>query len=187
VNTRNGSRKGVVVFDLETQKLADEVGGWKNIRKMKLSLGVAHTEEDGFITFTEDNVSELIELLLNADLIVGFNQMRFDHEVLSAYTDENLRALPNLDILVDVQSELGHRLSLDQLAATTLGEKKSGSGLQAAEWFREGKMELLEQYCKDDVRITRDLYRYGLEKGHLLYKPRGRKVAKVPVDWTSFP
>ena len=187
VNTRNGSRKGVVVFDLETQKLADEVGGWKNIRKMKLSLGVAHTEEDGFVTFTEDNVSELIELLLNADLIVGFNQMRFDHEVLSAYTDENLRALPNLDILVDVQSELGHRLSLDQLAATTLGEKKSGSGLQAAEWFREGKMELLEQYCKDDVRITRDLYRYGLEKGHLLYKPRGRKVAKVPVDWTSFP
>jgi DEAD/DEAH box helicase domain-containing protein len=100
---------------------------------------------------------------------------------------KNLRALPNLDILVDVQSELGHRLSLDQLAATTLGEKKSGSGLQAAEWFREGKMELLEQYCKDDVRITRDLYRYGLEKGHLLYKPRGRKVAKVQVDWTSFP
>jgi DEAD/DEAH box helicase domain-containing protein len=176
-------RKGVVVFDLETQKLADEVGGWKNIRKMRLSLGVVHSEEDGFLTFTEENVSELIHILKISDLVVGFNQMRFDYEVLAAYTDEDLRALPNLDILVAIQARLGHRLSLDQVAAATLGEQKSGSGLQAAAWFREGKLDLLEQYCKDDVRITRDLYLYGMEKGHLLYRPKGRGIAKIPVDW----
>ncbi|MDQ7785191.1 MAG: DUF1998 domain-containing protein [Desulfomonilaceae bacterium] len=175
--------KGVVVFDLETQKLADEVGGWKHIRKMRLSLGVVHSEADGYLTFTEESVSDLIQLLKQSELIVGFNQMRFDYEVLAAYTDEDLRALPNLDILLAVQARLGHRLSLDQLAAVTLGEKKSGSGLQAAAWFRQGRMDLLEQYCKDDVRITRDLYLYGLEKGHLLYRPKGRGVARIPVDW----
>ncbi len=173
----------VVFFDLETQKLADEVGGWRNISKMRLSLGVVYSEEEGYLTFTEDNVSDLIHMLKGSDLVVGFNQMRFDYEVLSAYTDEDLRSAPNLDILLVVQAKLGHRLSLDHLAAATLGEKKSGSGLQAAAWFREGKMDLLEQYCRDDVRITRDLYRYGLEKGHLLYTPRGRGIAKIPVDW----
>src|SRR5208283_5232473 len=158
------SPKRVVVFDVETQKLAHEVGGWKNISKMRLSLAVAHTEEDGFLTFTEANVSELIELLKGADLVVGFNHVRFDYEVLSAYSPERLRALPNLDILLHVQAALGFRLKLDHLAEYTLGRKKSGHGLDAARWFREGKMDLIERYCRDDVAITRDLYRIGLEK-----------------------
>jgi len=177
-------QRRIVIFDLETQKLAEEVGGWNNISKMKLSLGVAHTEEQGFLTFTEENVSDLIRLLKSADLIVGFNQMRFDFEVLAAYTSENLRRLPNLDILVEVQAVLGHRLTLDHLAEFTLGKKKSASGVAATQWFREGKMDLLEQYCRDDVAITRDLYRFGREKGFLLYQKRGRtNSARIEVKW----
>ena len=80
--------KKVVFFDLETQKLAQEVGGWRNVCRMQLSIGVAHTEDRGFTTFTEETVSDLINLLKNADLVVGFNHMRFDYEVLRAYTDE---------------------------------------------------------------------------------------------------
>jgi hypothetical protein len=175
--------KKVVVFDVETQKLAQEVGGWKYISKMRLSLAVAHTEEDGFLTFTEANVSELIELLKGADLVVGFNHVRFDYEVLSAYSPERLSALPNLDILLHVQAALGFRLKLDHLAEFTLGRKKSGHGLDAARWFREGKMDLIERYCRDDVAITRDLYRFGLEKGFLLYRREGQGVSKIPVDW----
>ena len=177
--------KRVVVFDVETQKLAQEVGGWKNISKMRLSLAVAHTEEDGFLTFTEANVSELIELLKGADLVVGFNHVRFDYEVLSAYSPERLKALPNLDILLHVQAALGFRLKLDHLAEFTLGRKKSGHGLDAARWFREGKMDLIERYCRDDVAITRDLYRFGLEKGFLLYRREGQGVSKIPVDWST--
>jgi DEAD/DEAH box helicase domain-containing protein len=175
--------KKVVVFDVETQKLAHEVGGWKNISRMRLSLAVAHTDEDGFLTFTEDNVSGLIELLKAADLVVGFNHVRFDYEVLSAYTPERLQTLPNLDILLHVQAALGFRLKLDHLAEFTLGRKKSGHGLDAARWFREGRMDLIEKYCRDDVAITRDLYRFGLEKGFLLYRREGGGVSKIPVDW----
>jgi len=177
-------QKRIVIFDLETQKLAEEVGGWHNISKMRLSLGVAHTEQEGFMTFTEGNVADLIRLLKSADLIVGFNQMRFDFEVLSAYTSENLRRLPNLDILVDIQTVLGHRLTLDHLAEFTLGRRKSASGVIAAQWFREGKMDLLEQYCREDVAITRELYHFGREKGFLLYQRRGGKTsAKIAVKW----
>ncbi len=181
----NDSPRRIVVFDLETQKLADEVGGWGNIAGMKVSLAVTYTEEHGFLTFTEDKVPELIDLLKSADLVVGFNQLRFDYEVLSAYSPENLRALPNLDILVDVAKVLGFRLALDHLAESTLGRKKSGMGLEAVRWFREGRMDLLEKYCRDDVRITRDLYRFGLENGFLLYRRRDGQVARIPVDWVD--
>jgi DEAD/DEAH box helicase domain-containing protein len=173
------------VFDLETQKVAEEVGGWGNIARMKVSLAVAYTEEDGFRTFTEAKVPELIDLLKSADLVVGFNQLRFDYEVLSAYTREDLRALPNLDILADIAEVLGFRLALDHLAQSTLGRKKTGMGLEAVLWFREGRMDLLEQYCCEDVRITRDLYQFGLENGFLLYRRKGGQVARIPVEWAD--
>jgi DEAD/DEAH box helicase domain-containing protein len=178
---------GVVVFDLETQKLADEVGGWRNIAKMRVSLAVVHCEHGGFLTFREDDVPKLVEVLKAAELVVGFNQMRFDYEVLTAYTKEDLRGLPNLDILQHVESALGFRLPLNHLAEITLGRKKSGHGTDAAAWFREGRMDLIEKYCRDDVALTRDLYLFGLENGFLKYKRKDRRVAQVIVDWASGP
>ena len=35
--------KNIVYFDLETQKSADEVGGWGNISKMGMSVGVTYS------------------------------------------------------------------------------------------------------------------------------------------------
>jgi DEAD/DEAH box helicase domain-containing protein len=182
-SVRPAAVRDIVVFDLETQKLADEVGGWRNISKMRVSLGVAYTEADGFLTFTEERVPELVALLRKAELVVGFNQLGFDYEVLRPYTSEDLRSLPNLDILAEVQAALGYRLSLNHLAEFTLGTQKSGSGLEAAQWFREGKWDLLEHYCRDDVRITRDLYLFGLENGYLLYKKKNGDVTRVRVKW----
>jgi DEAD/DEAH box helicase domain-containing protein len=179
------SKKRIVVFDLETQKLAQEVGGWRNVSKMGLSLAVTHTDAEGFQTFTEDTVSQLIDLLKGADLVVGFNQMRFDYEVLVAYTSENLRALPNLDILAHIESSLGFRLSLNHVALFTLGQQKSGEGTDAVKWFREKKMDLLERYCRDDVALTRDLYTFGLEKGFLRYKRKSGKLGKIQVAWAE--
>ncbi|MCA1961040.1 MAG: DEAD/DEAH box helicase [Desulfomonile sp.] len=173
----------IAVFDLETRKLADEVGGWKNISKMGLALGVVYCEPDGYRTFTEETVQELIALLKSADLVVGFNQMRFDYEVLRAYSKENLRARPNVDILVDVSKVLGFRLTLEHLAHHTLGKGKSGHGLEAVKWFREGRMDLLEQYCRDDVAITWELYNFGKKNGHLVFKTKRGALGRVPVDW----
>jgi DEAD/DEAH box helicase domain-containing protein len=175
----------VVVFDLETQRLAQDVGGWSHIRDMGISIAVTHCEGEGFRTFFEDDVDDLVRLLVSADLVVGYNQLRFDYEVLTAYTDEDLRKLPNLDMLKYVEAVLGYRLKLDQLAAGTLGRSKTGNGLIAPEWFREGKFDLLEQYCREDVNITRDLFRFGNEHGYLLFQGRGRGLKKVEVRWAE--
>jgi len=103
---------------------------------------------------------------------------------LGAYDTKNLAQIPTFDILDDIKKRLGFRLSLDHLAEETLGRKKTGHGLQAIEWFRNGEIEKLHSYCKEDVAITRDLFEYGINNGFLIYrqKTHGRRV-RLPVDW----
>ncbi|MFN2289772.1 MAG: helicase, partial [Anaerolineae bacterium] len=69
----------IVYFDLETQRTFDEVGGRHNIRKLGLSVAVTYSTAAGaFHHYTEDLVDELIAELRAADLVVGFNVLRFD-------------------------------------------------------------------------------------------------------------
>lgn len=49
--------KNIVYFDLETQKAADEVGGWGNIRAMRMSVGVTYSTARVVTTFTARNKS----------------------------------------------------------------------------------------------------------------------------------
>jgi DEAD/DEAH box helicase domain-containing protein len=122
--------------------------------------------------------------LKNADLIVGFNIIKFDYGVLSAYTGIDLRELPTFDILEDIYKRLGFRIGLDHLARETIDQAKSGDGLQAVEWFRQGEMEKLTDYCRQDVIATRDLFMYGLEKGSLIYRTKkDNKRVRLLVDW----
>lgn len=174
--------RNLVFFDLETQKSAVEVGGWANISKLGLSLAVTYSENDGYRTFMENEVDKLVRHLTSADAVVGFNHVEFDYEVLAAYTSENLRALENIDMLLHIHEKTGFRVSLDHLAKVSLGRKKSSDGLQAIEWYKQGKMQLIEEYCREDVAITRALYYRGRDKGHVSMMNRGKRV-NVEVDW----
>ncbi|MBW1852612.1 MAG: DUF1998 domain-containing protein, partial [Deltaproteobacteria bacterium] len=176
----------VLVFDLETQKLAQDVGGWHNTHLMRVSVGVVFDSlEKRFTAYGEDKIDTLLAHLEQADLIVGFNIKRFDYRVLGAYTTKDLNALPTFDILEDVHKRLGFRLSLDHLAGETLKSGKTADGLQAVEWFRNGEMEKLTEYCRQDVMVTRDLFEYGLKNGQLIYREKqsGRRL-RLLVDWT---
>ena len=174
----------VVVFDLETQLSADEVGGWNKTSLMRVSCGVAwDSREDRFIPFFEDQIDELIGLLRRADLVVGFNVIGFDYSVLRGYTRFDFRQLNTLDILREVHASLGYRVSLDSLAAATFDAGKTGDGLQALHWWKQGRLDLIEEYCRQDVRLTRDLFRHGLGKGFLLFDRRNQGRMRVPVSW----
>jgi DEAD/DEAH box helicase domain-containing protein len=175
----------VMFFDLETQKLAQEVGGWQNIHLMRVSVAVLYDSlENRFLVYDEDQVEALLEHLEKADLIVGFNIKRFDYTVLSAYTSKDLKRLPTFDILEDVFKRLGFRLSLGHLAAETLNQEKTADGLQAVEWFRQGDFEKLTDYCRQDVVATRDLFQYGLENAHLVFRQRQEnRRMRLLVDW----
>jgi DEAD/DEAH box helicase domain-containing protein len=172
------------VFDVETRRSAKEVGGWHRAEKMGISVAVLYVaQENRFYNFEEDAIQQLIDHLFTLDLVVGFNNKRFDNRVLSAYTSRKLNRLPNFDLLDLIKGQLGYRLSLDRLAEHTLGVMKSGDGLQALQWFKEGKMELLTRYCRQDVEITRDLFLYGLAHKHLLFQNKAGKVVRLPVNF----
>ena len=175
----------ILFFDLETQKLAQDVGGWKNTHLMQVSVAVLYdTKEKAFFSFTEDEIDSLLAHMEKADLVVGFNVKRFDYAVLGAYTPKDLSTIKTFDILEDIHHRLGFRLGLDHLAMETLNQGKSADGLQAVKWFRQGEMEKLTKYCTQDVAVTRDLFMHGLEKGHLIYKTKkeGQRV-RLRVDW----
>jgi DEAD/DEAH box helicase domain-containing protein len=173
------------VLDLETQRLADEVGGWKNVHLMRVSVAVLYDQaSDSFEAYEERDISRLIARLQELELVVGFNIKRFDYTVLSAYTQHDLLRLPTLDILEDVHNHLNYRLSLQALASATLGAAKGADGLQAVAWWRAGEMELLTSYCQKDVELTRDLTCYGQEHGHLLFDRKDQGRLRVPVDWS---
>jgi len=172
------------VFDVETRRSAQDVGGWHKADRMGISVAVLYDgKEDKFLSFEEHEVDKLIEHLFSLELIIGFNNKRFDDLVLSAYTSRKLSQLPSLDILEEITGQLGYRLSLDRLAEHTLGINKTGDGLQALKWFEQGRLDVLKQYCQKDVEITRDLFLYGIRQHHLLFRNKAGKVVRLPVDF----
>lgn len=176
--------KNILYFDLETQKSADEVGGWHKISDMRMSVGVVYSTLRGEYTiFAEKQVDKLIGELQRADLVVGYNHLRFDYEVLHAYTALDLRQMPSLDMLVELQAAVNRRLPLDAVAEATLGVQKTAEGMQALEWFKQGRMMEIAEYCCYDVKITKMVHEYGVANQAVYYMDNFRQKIKVPVKW----
>lgn len=175
----------IIVFDIETRRAISEVGGGHNIDKLGLSVAVAYSVADGrFHHFEESTVAQLLTMLQNASLIVGYNIRRFDLTVLQAYSETALDTLPTCDLMVDIQRQLGHRVRLDNVARQTLGTRKSADGMQALRWWREGKVDLIHDYCQQDVDVTRRIWEYGRAHGHIwLWSRDQRRRQPVPVSW----
>jgi DEAD/DEAH box helicase domain-containing protein len=176
--------KNIVYFDLETCRSADEVGGWGQISRMGMSVGVTYSTGRGdYRIYGEKQVDDLVRELQRADLIVGFNNLRFDYEVLHGYTPLDLRQLPTLDMLVDLQNRLQHRLSLDSIATATFGVEKTAEGMQAIEWFKQGRLLDIAEYCCYDVKITKWVHEFGVQNRQLHYRDRFGKKLTVQVGW----
>ncbi|MGD8261418.1 MAG: DEAD/DEAH box helicase [Desulfobacterales bacterium] len=172
------------VFDLETQLSAAEVGGWHRADLMKISCAVLYdSKKDRFVDYLENRIPQFIEHLKTFDLVIGFNIKRFDYRVLKGYSNFNFDGLNTLDILEEVKNHLGFRLSLAHLAEVSLGAQKTTDGLQALRWWRQGRILEVIEYCRQDVRITRDLFRYGKKNKYLLFSDRSNQTVRIPVDW----
>jgi len=179
---RPGQRYGVL--DIETRRSAKEVGGWNRAERMGVSCAVLYdSESDKFFTFFQEDMEKLCQHLEKLDLVIGFNIIHFDYKVLSGLSPFDFHGLPTLDLLMEVHKILGYRLSLDHLAQQTLGCKKSADGLAALEWWKQGKIEKIIEYCTQDVRVTRDLYRFGNENHFLLFKNKSEHQVRIPVQW----
>ncbi len=178
--------KDVVYFDLETQRTANDAGGWSRKQDMGMSIGVTYSTKLGeYRIYTESTVNKLVEQLQRADLVVGFNVINFDYEVLMGYTPLDLAYnVPTLDLLVEVEKKLGHRLGLDALSTATLGVGKTAEGLEAIKWWREGRLLEIAEYCCFDVKCTKLVHEYGAAERKLYYNDKFRQKRSVPIEWS---
>jgi len=162
--------KNIVYFDLETQKSAQEVGGWHNKALMRMSVGVTYSTARGsYMIYPENRAEELVRELQRADCVIGFNVIDFDYKVLSAYTIFDFSQVPTLDLLVDIEKKIGKRIKLDAVATETLGVGKTADGLEALKWWKEGRILEIAEYCCYDVKTTWKVHDYGAQWGKVFF------------------
>jgi DEAD/DEAH box helicase domain-containing protein len=177
--------RDIVYFDLETQRTANDAGGWDKKAAMGMSVGATYSTGSGRYTiYSEERVHDLVEQLQRADLVVGFNLINFDYEVLMGYTVIDLaHSLPTLDLMVSIEQKIGHRIGLEAVSQSTLGCGKTADGLDAIKWWREGRKLEVARYCCFDVKVTRLVHEYGMQHGEVFYHDRLGRKQRVEVAW----
>lgn len=174
--------RDIIVFDIETKETFEDIGGYFPEKLSPSLVGIYSFAKDELRGFTEDEFSELWPYFADADLIIGFNSDGFDIPILAKLYPP-LKEIQSLDLLREIYVSAGHRVKLDSVAEATLGKHKTADGLEAIKMYREGRIEELRAYCLSDVAITRDVYNYGKEKGHILATSfSGPKEIKVDFN-----
>lgn len=176
-------QKFPVVLDLETKHTFREFSEPKDLGISVVAIYDYATKKGE--VFTEKELHKLYPILENASYVVGYNSRSFDLPVLQAYYPGNIEDFSQFDILEDIKKKIGKRIGLNDVAYATLNEKKTGHGLMAIDYYKEGKWEELKKYCMDDVWVTKRLFDYGIEKGEIFYM---NEVGKIPikVNWKKY-
>jgi len=178
--------KHPIVLDLETQKLFSEIDRGKRHLLRVSVVGVYDYGQKNYFIFEEKEISKLEPFLQQASFLIGFNIREFDLAVLKPYLISSLDHIPIIDLLEEIEQVRGHKVSLQSVAQATLKEGKSGSGLEAVQLFKEGRMEELKRYCLDDVRITKEVYEYGKREGKVyFFSNRDWQTHEISVNWGS--
>jgi DEAD/DEAH box helicase domain-containing protein len=170
-----------LVFDIETRNTFEEAGG-RDPLLLDISIVVVYDYQvDKYYSYTQEELPKLWPLIEQADLLIGFNSDYFDIPLLNKYYPGDLTKITSLDILAEVRKSLGKRISLDMIAAGTLNRGKISHGLEAVEWWKQGRVDDIRKYCEEDVRITKDVYDYARTHNHLKYK-LVNEIKEFPID-----
>lgn len=175
----------ILTFDIETTNTFDEVGS-PHPEDLDLAVVCVHDNETNDMTsYFKEDLSKLWPLMEQADMLISFNGDHFDIPLLNKYYEGDLTQIKSLDLLVEIKKSLGRRIKLDDIASATLGESKSADGLQSIVWWRQGKIDEVVAYCKQDVVVTRKVYDFAIQNGHLLYIKDGKKT-QIPLDTSTW-
>lgn len=174
-----------LVLDIETANSFADVGKY-DPSLLKVSLvGVYSYATDKYESFLEPDLPKLWRMVEAADRVIGYNIIGFDWPCLNSYYPGDLLKLPTLDLMYEIEKALGYRIKLDDVAHGSLGVGKSGNGLQAIEFFRRGEIDKLRDYCLQDVKVTKEVYEFGLANKQVKYKDRMDRLISVPVNFEA--
>lgn len=174
-----------VVFDLETQNTFSDVES-SNPADLDISVGCAYDSmTDTYTIVTVNELQKLWPIFEQAEVLVGYNSNHFDIPLLNKYYPGDLSKIKSIDLLEDIRISLGRRLRLDSVAQATIGAKKSANGLQAIKWWREGDIESIKKYCKQDVKVTKEIFEFALANQKVLYKD-GHRKREILLDTSAW-
>lgn len=176
-------KKFPIVLDLETKHTFREFAD-----PAKLGITVVaifdYSDHKGKV-FLENELNKLYPILEAASCLIGFNIRSFDLAVLQSYYPGRVEQFATFDILDDIKEKIGKRLALNDIVSATLGKKKTGHGLMAIDYYKEGKIDKLKQYCLDDTMLTKEIFDYGVKNGEIYYLDPDGKVT-IKVDWKKY-
>jgi DEAD/DEAH box helicase domain-containing protein len=174
-----------IVFDIETRNIFQDVGK-NDPTLLDISLvGVWDSETNKYTSYLQEELNQLWPIIEKADVLIGYNSDHFDIPLLNKYYPGDLTKIKSIDLLKEIKNSVGRRFKLDHIAEGTLGTNKSGHGLQAITWWKQGEIDKIREYCLDDVKITKKLYDYALKNGKLKYKDGGKAVA-IPLNTSTW-
>ena len=170
-----------IVFDIETRNIFQDVGS-TNPADLDISLvGLYEYETNEYLSFLQEDLPKLWPIIERAETLITFNGDHFDIPLLNKYYSGDLTKFRSLDILKEIRQAYGRRMKLDQIAEGTLGINKSGNGLEAIVWWKNGEIDKIREYCLKDVKITKDLYEFALKNNKLMFK-EGPFVKEIKLD-----
>lgn len=172
-----------IVFDIETKNIFADVGK-RDPSLLDISLvGIYDSETDSYDSFLEEDLPRLWNILESADVLIGYNSDHFDMPLLNKYYPGDLTRIKSVDLMKEISNSCGRRLALDAVAEATIGAKKSGHGLQAVQWWKEGKIEEIRKYCLQDVKVTKEVYDFAIQNKKVMYKDTlSKQIIEVPLD-----
>ncbi len=173
-----------VVFDIETKNTFQDVGAYDASLLSVSFVGAYRSDTGEYLSYFEEDLPKLWPLLENADRLIGYNSLSFDIPCLNRYYAGDLKKIPHLDLMRKIEATLGFRCKLDDVAKATIGEGKTGHGLDAVRYWNNGELDKLAKYCLDDVRITKDVYEYGKKNGFVKLADRVGVMRDLAVDFS---
>lgn len=181
----NNEVNNEVVLDIETSNTFQDVGGYFP-EKLDVSVVVAYYyATDEYESYLVQDLPKLFERLERNGRIIGYNTIGFDIPVLNKYYVGDLMNIPQCDMLAHIHQSLGYRIKLDDVAAASIGIKKSAHGLLAVQWWREGKVQDVIDYCEQDVKVTKEVYEFGKKNGYVLFDDRTGQRRQVDIDFAE--
>jgi len=172
--------------------------GWSDFQGMGIACVTAydyHLEQ--YRVFLEDNLNDFAALVDDSDLIVGFNNNRFDDDLV-AVNGIVINPDKTYDILQEIWLAAGHGYvrdrdafeykihggySLDNVVQVNFKLSKSGKGAAAPILWQQNKRGQVIDYGLTDTWLTKRTFDQILATGQLLAPKTGRTLDLAkPLD-----
>lgn len=146
--------------------------GWTDYAAMGVAcIGVWDYTTDSSRVFGELELEEFQKFIDSQDCAIGFNNNRFDNNVLRA-NDVTIAPQKSYDILAEIYHALGsfqRGCSLVNVVKASFPKSagKTGDGALAPELWQTGFHTRVIDYCLNDVRLTKMIMDKILRHGHI--------------------